>query len=113
MVAILRRSRLLALALVLVAPGVAGTWVQWLHPCPIEGFSSRGHHHEAGSTRAPGKTCHCIGSCHSVAPPALTGTPTLIVKLAEPVRTTISPGASQPVSTASHLLPPATAPPRS
>lgn len=114
MLALLRRSRLLALALLLVAPGVTGSAVQWLHPCPVEGARGSDHQHGQSHSPAHGKTCHCIGSCHTVAPLALAGTPNLITKLADPIRRVPAFGSSfVPLSTRSHLLPPATAPPLS
>ncbi len=70
MLTLLRRSRTLALAMVLLAPGVAGTAVQWSHSCPAEAQgSSSEHQHHSSQTPQPGPAqgCDCIGSCSAAA----------------------------------------------
>jgi hypothetical protein len=115
MLALLRRSRLLALALILAAPGVAGTAVQWLHSCPAQASAASEHH---GQSQAPahghGQTCHCIGSCHMAGVlPAPGSTARITISFAESNRRIVDLfGISfEPAGAPTHLLPPATAPP--
>jgi hypothetical protein len=46
MLTILRHSRVMALAMLLLAPGIAGTAVQLLHSCPAEAEASVDHQHQ-------------------------------------------------------------------
>ena len=49
MFTLFRRSRAMALALVLLAPGTA---VQWLHACPAEAAAAADHRqHDSGSSQ--------------------------------------------------------------
>jgi hypothetical protein len=36
MIRLLRRSRLLALVLLLATPALGGAWLQAFHPCPVD-----------------------------------------------------------------------------
>jgi hypothetical protein len=117
MLTLLRPSRALALAMVLLAPGIAGTAVQWLHACPAAAQASS-YDHQHHSSQAPHSTpatgCDCIGSC-SVAVVVVTPRATIIeavvVQPELPAVTTES--GFVPVASPAHLLPPATAPPLS
>lgn len=121
MLGFLRRSRLLSLALLFAAPGVAGTVLQAAHPCPAQapwlaqtGGAPHGHHHGSqGSEPGAPTECHCIGTCHAAstwAPPAggpvLAGQLAAQVAVARPAYTELAP-AHFPY----RFLPPATAPP--
>jgi membrane protein YqaA with SNARE-associated domain len=45
MMSLLRRSRAMALAMVLLAPGITGSAVQWLHACPAQAAVVADHQH--------------------------------------------------------------------
>jgi hypothetical protein len=115
MLALLRRSRFLALALILAAPGVAGTAVQWLHSCPAQASAASEHHDQSQApAHGHGQTCHCIGTCHMAGVlPAPGGTARITIGFVESNRGIVTPfGESfEPAGTPSYLLPPATAPP--
>ncbi len=117
MLTLLRRSRALALAMVLLAPGIAGTAVQWSHSCPAEGqgSSSEHQHHDSQAPQpGPAQGCDCIGSCSAaavLAPPKATTVVALVVR---PERRVVTAQPSfVPAASPAHLLPPATAPPLS
>ena len=126
MIGRLRRWRLLTLLLLLVTPGVAGTVLDGLHPCPesmpwaaAAGNAEHGSHggaHDAhgGDHDAPAHSgeCHCVGACVGAA---------ATIAFA-PVFPTVALGASAtsaalphpadvPASRPSDRLPPSTAPP--
>jgi hypothetical protein len=121
MIRVLRRSRSLAVALVLVTPALGGAWLQALHPCPVdapwvgasaghEAEHSDGHH---GTPAGPAEGCHCVGSCSTATGAVLTKTtesPALIAS-APAARPTFPARADPPALRPSDLLPPATAPP--
>ncbi len=117
MLSCLRRRRVLALAMVLLAPGIAGIGVQWLHACPSEAQASANHQHHKGPPSQPAHSdgCECIGSCHAaglVAPARAAATVAVLAQ--PPLRVIASTGNSfVPVGTPADLLPPATAPPLS
>ncbi|HEU5041022.1 MAG TPA: hypothetical protein VFT84_09395 [Gemmatimonadales bacterium] len=115
MIHLLRRSRLLALALLLATPALGGAWLQSVHPCPVdspwltaEHQEHTGHGQEAGTA-----ACHCVGSCQAVAVAALVAAPVLPLVAAPvpvvPLR--FSPAEHPPAARPSDRLPPATAPP--
>lgn len=112
-----RRSRAMALAMVLLAPGITGTGVQWLHACPAEAEVSADHQHHGSPPSQPAghsNGCECIGSCITaalVARPAAT----ILVVLEPPQSRLVSftDNGFVPAGIPSHLLPPATAPPLS
>jgi hypothetical protein len=114
MIRLLRRSRLLALALLLATPSLGGAWLQAAHPCPVdspwllEHEGSHGDHAQGGA-----EGCHCVGSCTGATVAVVTGAP-LLSSAAVP--TPVSPprlshGAPAPAVRPSDRLPPATAPP--
>ena len=117
MLALLRRSRVLALVLLLVAPGVSGTALQWLHACPVNTPAAGDHHSDPQSPAhsSHGETCQCIGSCH-VSALLVVGKPArLSVSYAEGRRPDATPPGTSfvPAGAPPYLLPPATAPPLS
>lgn len=117
MIRLLRRSRLLALALLLATPALGGAWLQALHPCPVDqpwaaapGEHGGGHH---GAPAGAPEGCHCAGSCSPVGAAALARSPespTLTTALAPPSRA-LPVHADPPALRPSDRLPPATAPP--
>ena len=117
MLTIFRRCRVMALAMLFLAPGIAGTAIQWLHACPVQATASADHQHHGSTPSQPaGHTdgCECIGSCLTaalVARPAAT-----ILAVLEPPQPRVlsfSDNGFVPVRSPTHLLPPATAPPLS
>jgi hypothetical protein len=116
MLTMLRQSRLLALVLLLLAPGVSGSAVQWAHACPAESAqatTSDHQHHDTGSDQSP--ACECIGQCTAAGVVLL---PAAVIARAASIRpqsyrATPSGESFVPVGTPSDLLPPATAPPLS
>jgi hypothetical protein len=117
MLTVLRRSRSLALALVLLAPGISGTAVQWLHACPVDSPQGVADHQHHGSNRSDSgqpPTCQCIGACNTASvllPPKVV---TVAATIRQPDLAVPPTGPSfLPVGTPSDLLPPATAPPLS
>ena len=117
MLKLLRRSRTLALVLVLLAPGVSGGVVQWLHACPVSSPQRAAEHQHGSDHSGPGQvpSCQCIGACQtagllSPAKPAV-----ILAAAGEPNHRVILPSGVSfiPVGTPSDLLPPATAPPLS
>jgi hypothetical protein len=115
MLQLLRRSRLLALTLILVAPGVAGSAVQWLHPCPVDApwTTSHGDHGSSPEQSGHPQSCHCIGSCHSGTTATAPRPVVLVAAVVTPNRREAIPveAGVVPVGVPSDLLPPATAPP--
>lgn len=122
MLGLLRRSRLLSLALLLATPGAAGTVIQAAHSCPAQAPwlsqagdppHSHGHGSHGSESDAPAE-CHCIGVCHAAptwAPPV--DGPVVPVRLVTPVA--IVPPVDAPVAPGGlpyRFLPPATAPPQ-
>ncbi|HJR16284.1 MAG TPA: hypothetical protein VJ808_05475 [Gemmatimonadales bacterium] len=114
MLSLLRRSRAMALAMVLLAPGISGSAVQWLHACPAEAQAAADHREHSDSSQ-PGHAqgCDCIGSCNASAPVAPAEPATLLVAVLQPQRRVPSLAGISfvPSGTPSGLLPPATAPP--
>ena len=117
MLSVLRGSRIIALVLVLLAPGVSGSAVQWLHACPVSAPQRASEHQHgsdnSGSGHAP--SCQCIGACQTAG--ILSPAKPLVVVAAptEPNHRFILPPdvTFVPTGTPSDLLPPATAPPLS
>lgn len=116
MLALLRRSRSIALAMVLLAPGVSGSAVQWLHACPVDSpTAATEHQHHGSSPSESGQvpTCQCIGACNIAVVVSPARPLTTVAAVIQPDHHVIRPpGVSFiPVGTPSDLLPPATAPP--
>ena len=107
----------MALALVLMAPGTAGTAVQWLHSCPAETEAPVDHQLHGSPPSQPAghsNACECIGSCMAaalVAGPA--ATVLAVLESPQPALVSLSDNGFVPAGTPTHLLPPATAPPLS
>ncbi len=116
-----RRSRLLALLLLLVTPGLGGWPIKMLHPCasavqhamaPEQGGEQ---HEEHGAPAHPGHQgeCRCIGSCQVTTAIQHPTVPTVAAPIPSYRLTTPRP-AESPLFTAGRvpdLHPPATAPP--
>ncbi len=115
MIALLRRSRATALALLLLAPGVSGGAVQWLHACPVKAapVADHQHHGQAPADTGHSQSCQCIGSCNSAATASPAKPVTVAVAVIQPARQAVLPSGVNfvPVGIPSDLLPPATAPP--
>lgn len=115
MIALLRRSRAMALALLLLAPGVSGSAVQWLHACPVKAAAVADHQHHDQTPADAGHTqnCQCIGSCNTAATASPARAITVLAADIQPIRQLTPPSGLSfvPVGTPSDLLPPATAPP--
>lgn len=128
MIGRVRRWRLLTLLLLFVTPGVAGTVLDGLHPCPESmpwvaaanaadhGANAADHGTHAGGHDAPSHSseCHCVGACVGAAAtiPFAPALPTValdvfVAPLAPPAP------ADVPASQPSDRLPPSTAPPLS
>ena len=115
MIRLLRRSRLLALVLLLAPPAVGGAWLQTVHPCPVDTPWLAGHsgdHAEHGEQATPAG-CHCVGSCAGVTVAVAPGAPVLaIAPIPAPVlRPRVTAATPAPAVRPSDLLPPSTAPP--
>ncbi|MGH7631318.1 MAG: hypothetical protein ACREOF_18440 [Gemmatimonadales bacterium] len=121
MLDLLRRSRLLSLALLLATPGAAGTVIQAAHSCPARapwlsrsGDAPDAHHHGShGSEPDAPAECHCIGACHAASAwAAPTGGPVVPIRLvAQIVAVHPADTARAPAALPYRFLPPATAPP--
>jgi hypothetical protein len=115
MLSLLRRSRAMALVLVLLAPGITGSAVQWLHACPAEAKAAAEHQHHGSDSSQPGHSqgCDCIGSCNTAGVVAPARSPTTVAILVLPDHSAILPAdlSFVPAGVPSDLLPPATAPP--
>jgi hypothetical protein len=118
MLTLLRRSRSMALAMVLLAPGITGSAVQWLHACPAEAQAAAAadhqHHDPAPSNTDHSQGCDCIGSsCNTAGAIAPAKSSTILAAVVLRGRAVILPAdlSFVPASTPSDLLPPATAPP--
>ena len=117
MLTLLRRSRALALAMVLLAPGIAGTAVQWAALLPGRGAAAPHPSTSTTNSQAPQpgpQGCDCIGSCSAavvVVPPEAA---IVVAMVARPERRVVTTEPSfVPAASLTHLLPPATAPPLS
>lgn len=118
MLTLLRRSRAMALALVLLAPGISGTAMQWLHACPAQAEAAatadHQHHDSTPSQTGHSQGCECIGSCNPAG--AVAPSSALVFSAVDlPEHRTVLPIdlSFVPGGTPSDLLPPATAPPLS
>jgi hypothetical protein len=122
MLGALRRCRILALTLLLAAPGLGGTWLSVVHPCPVDApwLAQAGHgdhgaqsSHEHGSTPADSSSCNCVGACHNGAAAlvSIAARPTAILAAVGWDTSSSSPNSDTPVQPRLRRHPPATAPP--
>jgi hypothetical protein len=116
MIRLLRRSRLLALVLLLATPALGGAWLQAVHPCPVDSpwleQDGHGHEHDEASKAAG---CHCVSSCSAASIAVLPSGAAEIESTPSTFspRPVFSPRADAPLLQPSEFLPPATAPPLS
>lgn len=114
MLTLMRRSRAMALAMVLLAPGITGSAVQWLHACPA-GAEAADHQSHDPAPAQPGHSqgCDCIDSCNTVGAGSLVRAVTIVAAVVLPVQRATLPIDPDfvPVGLPSDLLPPSTAPP--
>jgi hypothetical protein len=119
MIGCVRRWRLVALLLLVITPGVAGTVLDGAHPCPENApwaaGAATGHgEHGSGDHGAPSHSaeCHCLGACigavATVPFAPVLPTTTYDVEVARNAR---AAPADLPASPPSDRLPPSTAPP--
>jgi len=115
MTALLRRSRAMALALLLLAPGVSGSAVQWLHACPVKAaaVADHQHHDQTPADADHSQSCQCIGSCNTAGTASHAQPITVASAVIQPDLYVAPPAdvSFVPAGTPSHFLPPATAPP--
>ncbi len=123
MLPVLRRCRALALALLLAAPGLGGTWLSLAHPCPVDMpwlaqtdhgvHGAQASHGHGDAPAGSSSSCSCVGACHG-------GGLALISVPVEPATALVlvgwntspaTPDRDAPARTDSHRHPPATAPP--
>jgi len=105
----------MAFALLLLAPGLMGSAVQWLHACPAQASAAAHdqHHGQAPADAGHSHRCHCIGSCNPAGPASPAKPVTVAAAVIQPDHHVAPPSGVNfvPVGTPSDLLPPATAPP--
>jgi hypothetical protein len=105
----------MALALVLLAPGVTGSAARWLHPCPAQAAAAADHQHhgQAPADTGHSQSCQCIGPCNTAATASPAKPITVAAGVIQPDHHVILPSGISFVAlgTPSDLLPPATAPP--
>ncbi len=107
----------MALVMVLLAPGISGSAVQWLHACPAEAAAQAAadhqHHDSSPSQTSYSQGCDCIGSCNTVGAVTPAKSLTILVAVVLPDHRAIVPAdvSFVPAGVPSDLLPPATAPP--
>lgn len=119
MIGCMRRWRLLALLLLLVTPGVAGTVLDGVHPCPESApwaaSAEMAEHggHGSGGHDAPSHSgeCHCLGACVGAAAVPFTPVLPTVAFREAPADVIRPPVLNLPASRHSHRLPPSTAPP--
>jgi len=115
MIRLLRRTRLLALVLLLATPAVGGAWLQAVHPCPVDAPWLAEHHgeHADHQDRGGGTGCHCVGSCAGVSGAVVPAAPVLAARAipAPATRPRVTAAFSTPAVRPADRLPPSTAPP--
>jgi hypothetical protein len=119
----LRRCRILALVLLLAAPGLGGTWLSVAHPClgDLPWLAGAGHgDHEAQTSHGHGDapagsttSCNCVGACQSAAAAlvSISAGPTAVLAEAGWTTAPSTPDSDPPVQPRLRRHPPATAPP--
>jgi hypothetical protein len=116
MIRLFRRSRMLAVLLLLATPALGGAWLQAVHPCPVDTpwleHHGQGHDHEAASK---GAACHCVASCSAASMAALPPVAAAVAHVPAGVALPAAfvPRSDAPLFQPSEFLPPATAPPLS
>ena len=114
MIRLVRRSRLLALVLLMATPALGGAWLQAAHPCPVDTPWLAGHaEHADHDEHAQSTGCHCVGSCAGVSV-AVVPAAALLTAPAVPapaVRPRVTDAAPAPAARPADRLPPSTAPP--
>ena len=123
MLRVLRRCRILALTLLLAAPGLGGTWLSVAHPCPVDlpwlagaGHGDHGAQTSHGHGDAPADSstsCNCVGTCQSGAAALVSIATAPAAVLAGTGWSTApsTPNSDTPVQPRLRRHPPATAPP--
>jgi hypothetical protein len=116
MLTLVRRSRAMALAMVLLAPGITGSAVQWLHACPAGAeaeASDHQNHDPAPAQSGHSQGCECIDSCNTIGAGSPVRAVTIGAAVILPVQRATLPIDPDfvPVGLPSDLLPPSTAPP--
>ncbi|HET7601810.1 MAG TPA: hypothetical protein VFK36_02260 [Gemmatimonadales bacterium] len=117
MIRLLRRARSVALALLLMSPGLGGMAVQAFHPCPSHVvMQADGMHHAGGDshdTPSSGHSyCHCIGACAAAAVLASPRDGRLLAVMPAAPVTHVADAVELPLRQLPlDLLPPSTAPP--
>src|SRR5688572_4438584 len=102
MLRLLRRCRVLALTLLLAAPGLGGTWLSLAHPCPVDmpwlaGAEQQGHaaqpsHGHGDAADGSSGSCSCVGICQG-------GAAALIAVQGSPALTAVEAGWTTAAST--------------
>jgi len=120
--------RHLAVPMVLLAPGLGGSWLQERHPCPTRHATAAqdatsgdhhashgaGHHGQSDAPADQGSGCTCVGTCGQSFARAVPG-PLRPLIVAAVIETHIAPPVPAPwlpVSQPSDFLPLPNAPPR-
>jgi hypothetical protein len=122
MLKLLRQCRALALTLLLAAPGLGGTWLSVVHPCPVdtpwvaESHSDQGGQssHSHGDTSSGSTTsCNCVGACQSAAATLALASagPKMLPAAAGWDTSPSAPDSEAPAQPRLRRHPPATAPP--
>lgn len=114
MLTLLRRSRVMALVMMLLAPGITGSAVQWLHVCPAaQETADHQHHDSAPSDSGHSDACECIGACSAAGAVAPAKSLTILTAVILPHHRPMLPADFSfiPAGIPSDFLPPATAPP--
>ena len=115
MIRLIRRSRLLALLLLVATPALGGAWLQAMHPCPVDtpGLQAEHGQHADHEDQAQPTGCHCVGSCAGVSVAAVPAAQLLAAPAvpAPAVRPRVTDDAPAPAVRPADRLPPSTAPP--
>ena len=119
----LRQCHILALTLLLAAPGLGGTWLSVAHPCPVDApWLAQASHTDHGAQASHGhgnapadssSSCHCVGVCQSGAAAlvSISTGPTAILAVVGWNTSPSTPNSDTPVQPRLRRHPPATAPP--
>jgi hypothetical protein len=136
MLAAFRRFRTLSALLLALSPGVLGTVLPVVHPCPVDsptmagatGAAADAHevahaaphgaahatsHHGSGHSGDHAQHCHCPGTCSSSPAVSPTTFALTMLRLGAIAQPQAPPADRRLPGPPSHLLPPSTAPPAS